>query len=124
MLRHPEYTRVRCRQLLERMVSMVREDITHGVRRLTRRFQDVLVIAVREHLAAAPPACFPEGRLNVPGRRDEKALHAPGKRRLVLGFDQQMHMIALQADVNDAKPLVQCCSDRSIAHRLVHRAPP
>jgi hypothetical protein len=43
----------------------------------------------------------------VPGRRDQKPLHPAGQRGLVLGLDDQVHVGALERDVDDAEPLAQ-----------------
>jgi hypothetical protein len=92
--------------------------------RSRRRRDHLEVVAVREHLAAAPLHAVSERGVDVPGRGDLEALHPAGKRSLVLGLDEHMHVGTLQADVHDPKPLAQRRGDRGVAHRLVQLAPP
>jgi hypothetical protein len=81
------------------------------------------MVAIGEHRAAAPPCTMAERGVDVPRRRDQKALHAAGERGLVLSLDEHVHMVALEADVDDPEPLSQRGGDRGVAHRLVQLAP-
>jgi hypothetical protein len=55
-------------------------------------------------------------------RRDLKALHAARERELVVGFDDQVYMRALDAEVHDMEVCARCDRIRSSANRVV-RAP-
>jgi hypothetical protein len=92
--------------------------------RLPRRCDHLGVIAIGEHLAAAPPPAVSQRSVDVPRRGDLKSLHPSAERRLVIGFHQHMHVVALQADMNDPEPLAKRGGDRRIAYRLVHFTPP
>jgi hypothetical protein len=68
------------------------------------------------------PVLVGEHGVDIPRRRDLKALHASRERVLGLGLDEHVDMGSLQADVHDPKPLAQRSDDRRLAHRLVHLA--
>ncbi|HEY6176140.1 MAG TPA: hypothetical protein VIX73_16915 [Kofleriaceae bacterium] len=82
------------------------------------------MIAIGKHLAAPTVFTFSERRVDVLRRRNLEALHAASERRLVLGFDEHVDVVPLQADVNDTKPLAPRRRDRRLAQSLVHRASP
>ena len=91
---------------------------------LGRRRDDLGVVAVGEHWpsAARPRPVLADRRVQVLGRRDLKALHPRGERALVLGLDEQMQVIALNAEVHDPELLAPRGGQRGLAHRLVRRA--
>jgi len=91
--------------------------------RLRRRLDHRQMVPIGEDLAAPPALAIPQCGVDVPRGRDHESLHPAGERCLVLGLDQQVHVVALQADMNDPEPFAQRRGDRGIAHRLVHRTP-
>jgi hypothetical protein len=106
------------------VLAEIRQRVLDRVPRLRGRRDHLDVIAIREHLAAARPSAVAERSVDVTRRRDRKALHPAGERGLVLGLDDQVHVVALQRDVDDTEPLTQRSRDRGIVHRLVHPAAP
>ena len=91
---------------------------------LGRRLDDLGMVAVGEHrtpAARARPVLADRG-VQVLGRRDLKALHPRGKRALVVGLDEQVQVVALDAQVHDPEVLAPCGGKCRLAHRLVRRA--
>src|ERR1041384_1774814 len=91
--------------------------------RLPRRCDPLGVIAIGEHLAAAPPPAVSQRSVDVPRRGDLKSLHPSAERRLVIGFHQHMHVVALQADMNDPEPLAKRRGGGRTASRPLHFSP-
>ena len=56
------------------------------------------------------------------GGRDLKPLHPDGERALVVGLDEQMQVVALDAEVHDPEVLAPRRGQRGLANRLVRRA--
>jgi hypothetical protein len=83
--------------------------------RLRGRRDDLHVIAVVEHLASPPPLALPERPIDVLRGRDHEPLHTLRERCLVLGLDDHVHVIPLQADVHDPEPLAHRRCDRGLA---------
>ena len=106
------------------VVAPVRQDVPDRLARLRGRPDHLHVIAIGEHLAAAAPRAIAQRGVDVPGRRDRETLHPEAMRHLVLGLDHQVHVRALQRDVNDAEPLAKRCGDGGVAQRLIHLASP
>ena len=92
--------------------------------RLRRRRDDLGVIAVREHRSSPPwpRLSFADGCIEVLGRRDLEALHADSERALVIGLDQQMDVIVLDAQLHDAEVLAARRRQRGLSNRLVGTA--
>jgi len=89
-----------------------------------RRRDHLEVVAVGEHRATATSFAVAQDRIDVPRRRDLESLQPARKLAGVVGFDQQMDMRALQADVHDPDPLTDRGNDRRLAHRPVHQPAP
>ena len=87
------------RRLASEMVRVVAENVGDGVYQLCRRREDARVEVIRKDVALAFHE--PIQRLRQP---DAKALHPPGKRRAGVGFDDQMDVVALHAELDDAQP--------------------
>jgi hypothetical protein len=103
------------------------EVVHHVIQRIPRlpwRGDDLGVVAVGEHHAspAWPGLALADRRVEVLGRRDLKALQAPGQRCLVVGFHQQVDVRPLDAELHDAKALAPRGGQRGLANRLVHAA--
>src|SRR5207244_13481407 len=81
------------------MVRVVAENVGDGVYQLCRRREDARVEVIRKDVALAFHE--PIQRLRQP---DAKALHPPGKRRAGVGFDDQMDVVPLDAELDDAQP--------------------
>jgi hypothetical protein len=90
---------------------------------LGRRRDDLGVIAVSKHGTAAtrPGPVLADRRVEVLGGGDLKALHSRGEGALVLGLDEQMEVIALDAEVHDPEILAPRGSQRGLANCLVRR---
>jgi hypothetical protein len=84
------------------------------------------MVAVREHRPAppGPRLALADRRIEVLGRRDLKSLHPRRQRLLVLGLDQQVHVVSLDAELHDPEVLAQRRGQRRLADRLVHAPPP
>jgi hypothetical protein len=82
---------------------------------LRRRPDHLHVIAVIEHLASPPPLAIPEHSIDVLRGRDHEPLHPLRQRRPVLGLDDHVHVIPLQADMHDPQPLAHRRRDRGLA---------
>ena len=91
---------------------------------LGRRLDDLGVVAVRKHRASTtlPRSILADRSIEVLGRRDLKALHSRRQRALVVGLDEQMQMIALDAEVHDPEVLASRGRQRRLAHCFVCRA--
>ena len=91
---------------------------------LGRRRDDLGVVAVGEDRTPPPGArpALADRRVEVLGRRDLEALHAGRERALVVGFDEQVQVVALDAEVHDPEVLAHGGGQRGLANRLVGRA--
>jgi hypothetical protein len=78
------------------------------------------VVSIDEHLAAPPATSVAQRRIDIPRGRDLESLHAPRKRELVLGLDQQVHVRALDTDVHDPELLALRRREGRVADGLVH----
>jgi hypothetical protein len=96
------------------------------VPRLPRRPDDLGVVAIGEHRAAPSRSRlgFADRRVEVLGSGDLEPLHACCQRRLVIGFHQQMHVRALDADLDDPEVFASRGGQRGLADRLVDAAAP
>jgi hypothetical protein len=83
------------------------------------------MVPVGEHAAAPPrPAlAFADRRIDVLGRGNLEALHAGGQRTLVIGLDEQVYVVALDAELHDPEVLAARRGQRRFADRLVDAAP-
>jgi len=80
------------------------------------------VIAIGEHAAAPRLRVATKRLVDVLRRGDREALHAARERRFVLGLDEHVDVLSLQADMDDAQPFAPRRGDRCRADRLVHVA--
>src|SRR5262245_61539806 len=94
--------------------------------RLPRRGDDLGVVSVREHHAPPPRAwlALADGRVEVLGGRDLEALHSRRQSLLVLGLDQQVNVVALDAEMDDAEVFSPGGSERRFANGLIDAAAP
>ena len=88
---------------------------------LPRRGDDLGVVAIGEHGAAPawPRLALADRRVEVLGGRDLEALHPQRQGRLVVGFDEQVHVRALDAEVNDPEVLAPSGGERGFANRPI-----
>src|ERR1051325_8176901 len=102
----------------------VNDHVRQRMARLRGRRDDLGVIAVREHRSSPPwpRLSFADGCIEVLGRRDLEALHADSERALVIGLDQQMDVIVLDAQLHDAEVLAARRRQRGLSNRLVGTA--
>jgi hypothetical protein len=91
---------------------------------LPRRSDDLGVIAIGEHGAtpARPGLGLADRRVEVLGSRDLKALHPRRQRSLVVGLDEEVHVVALDAEVHDPEVLSPGGGERGFADRLIDAA--
>ena len=91
---------------------------------LGRRRDDLGVVAVGEYRTPPPGArpALADRRVEVLGRRDLEALHPGRERALVVGFDEQMQVVALDAQVHDPEVLTPRRGQRRLANCLVRRS--
>ena len=82
------------------------------------------MIPIREHASSSTAAPVSQRRVHVASDRDLEALHATRERGLVLGLDEQMHVRALDADVDHANAFADRSHDRRVAYGLVQTAAP
>ena len=89
--------------------------------RLPRRGDDLGVIAIREHRASAarPRSILADRRVEVLGGGDLEALHPRRQRALVLGLDEQVHVRALDAEMDDAEVFAAERRDQRFANRAI-----
>jgi hypothetical protein len=81
-----------------RMMAGVQKNVGDGVLHLVRSLEGARMEAVREHAAA------PAGEaVEAASEPDLESADAAPKRRLVVGFDEEMEVIALEREVDDAK---------------------
>ena len=89
--------------------------------RLPRRGDDLGVVAIREHRAPAAwtGLALADRGVEVLGGRDLEALHPPRQGLLVEGFDEQVDVRALDADVHDPEVLAPGGGERGLADRAI-----
>ena len=90
---------------------------------LGRVRDDLGVIPVGEHRTSATllRAVLADRCVEVLGGRDLKALHPRGERTLVVSLDEQVQVIALDAEMYDPEVLAPRGGQRGLANRLVRR---
>src|ERR1043166_863639 len=91
--------------------------------RLRRRLDHLQVIPIAEYLPSSWPRAITQRSIDILRRRDLEALHAACECALVVRLCQHVHVVALQAHVNDPESLAPRGDDRRIAQRLVHVPP-
>jgi hypothetical protein len=89
----------------------VLEDVEQRRARFTRRPQHAGVV-----LAAPDAASAPERTIQRLGRPDLEARDPTRKGLLVVGFDDDVYVIHLNREMDDAKAMVRRRSDRSTQH--------
>jgi hypothetical protein len=82
------------------------------------------VIAIREHRASAarPRSILADRRVEVLGGGDLESLHPRSQRALVLGLDEQVHVRALNAEVDDPEVLAPGGRQRGLPDRVIDAA--
>src|SRR5262245_19753335 len=99
------------------MLSPVVDHVTQRVARAPRRGDHFQMIAVCEHRAStATVLVTAEYRVDVPRDRDLESLEPAREGFLVCRLDQQVHMVALQAEMDDPDALTDRGDDRGLAH--------
>ena len=88
---------------------------------LPRRGDDLGVVAIGEHGAAPawPRLALADRRVEVLGGRDLEALHPQRQGRLVVGFDEQVNVRALDAEVDDPEILAPGGRERRFPDRAI-----
>src|SRR5579872_1613779 len=83
------------------------------------------MIAIGEHDTATTRTrlALADRRVEVLGRRDLEALHPPRQRAAVVRLDDQMHVRALDAEVDNMEVVAPRGGERGLADRLVDAAP-
>src|SRR4051812_30652051 len=121
----------------ETVLHVVPEDVPDRIRNLSRAREGPRVEPVRKDLAAEAA-----GLVEAPGHAYGEALHSSLQGKRVLRLDDEMDVVPLHAEMNDADPeplfaLPECFLDRAEAprapqartpaahsHRHVHRSAP
>jgi hypothetical protein len=83
------------------------------------------VIAIDEHgttTARTGPA-LADRSVEVLGGRNLESLHPRRQRGLVIGFDDQVHVVVLDAEVHDAKVFATSGRERGLANCAIDAAP-
>src|SRR5262245_59254334 len=91
---------------------------------LRGRRDDLGVVAVREHRSSPPRTGLPfaDGGIEVLGRRDLKALHARSEGMLVVRLDEQVDVIVLDTQLDDAEVLAARRRQCGLADSLIDAA--
>ena len=82
------------------------------------------VVAVGKDLASPPSCPVAKRRIDMSRCRDLEPLHPARERVLAVGLDQHVHVVSLQADMNDPESLAQRGGDGRMAYRLVQLPAP
>ena len=95
------------------MLSCVEQHVTDRVSRLSRRAQRADVVAAKEYGSTAPKDALYAAR-----NAGRDGLHRSAERVLVARLEDQMEMIALHGEVDDARAVVRV----RLAQRVLENA--
>jgi predicted lipoprotein len=86
------------------VLSVIEENVHERISHLSRGTQSVRVVAVLPYLAARA-----QKAVEVARYANREALHASSNNVAVLRFDQQMHIVGLNAEVHDTNEAPPRC---------------
>lgn len=89
-----------CRGRTRGVVAGIEEDVSQGVADLFGALQGPGVEALGEHRAASSP-----GAVQAAGQADAQRADAAGEGGAVLGLDQEVQVVGLDAEVDQAAPV-------------------